>query len=48
MANGKVADLKGRVEEAAGVVTGNKKLKRQGQRDPCHHQGQDTSHGVQA
>jgi uncharacterized protein YjbJ (UPF0337 family) len=33
MASGKSDELKGRVKEAAGAVTGDKKLKRQGKAD---------------
>jgi len=33
MASGKSDELKGRVKEAAGALTGNKKLKREGQVD---------------
>lgn len=33
MASGKSDELKGRVKEAAGVLTGDKKLKREGQVD---------------
>jgi len=33
MASGKSDELKGRVKEAAGVLTGNKKLKREGKAD---------------
>jgi uncharacterized protein YjbJ (UPF0337 family) len=33
MATGKVQELKGRVKEAAGALTGNAKLKREGQVD---------------
>jgi uncharacterized protein YjbJ (UPF0337 family) len=33
MANGKTDELKGRVKEAAGALTGDKKLKREGQVD---------------
>ena len=33
MASGKSDELKGRVKEAAGALTGNKKLKREGKAD---------------
>jgi uncharacterized protein YjbJ (UPF0337 family) len=33
MASGKADELKGRVKEAAGALTGDKKLKREGQVD---------------
>jgi uncharacterized protein YjbJ (UPF0337 family) len=33
MASGKSDELKGRVKEAAGALTGNKKLKREGKTD---------------
>lgn len=33
MASGKLDELKGRVKEAAGVLTDDKKLKREGQAD---------------
>ena len=33
MSSGKTDELKGRVKEAAGALTGNKKLKRKGQAD---------------
>jgi len=33
MASGKSDEVKGRVEEAAGVLTGDKKLKRKGKAD---------------
>lgn len=33
MASGKTDELKGRVKEAAGALTGNKKLKRKGRAD---------------
>jgi uncharacterized protein YjbJ (UPF0337 family) len=33
MASGKSDELKGRVKEAAGVLTGDKKLKREGKTD---------------
>jgi len=33
VASGKSDELKGRVKEAAGTLTGNKKLKRRGQAD---------------
>ena len=33
MASGKSDEVKGRVKEAAGVLTGDKKLKRQGKAD---------------
>jgi uncharacterized protein YjbJ (UPF0337 family) len=33
MASGKSDELKGRVKEAAGVLTGDKKLKREGKAD---------------
>ena len=33
MASGKSDDLKGRMKEAAGALTGNKKLKREGKAD---------------
>ena len=33
MASGKTDELKGRVKEAAGALTGDKKLKREGQVD---------------
>ena len=33
MASGKADQLKGRVKEAAGALTGNKKLKREGKAD---------------
>jgi len=33
MASGKSDELKGRVKEAAGAMTGNKKLKREGKAD---------------
>ena len=33
MASGKSDELKGRVKEAAGVLTGSKKLKREGKAD---------------
>jgi uncharacterized protein YjbJ (UPF0337 family) len=33
MASGRADELKGRVKEAAGVLTGNKKLKREGKAD---------------
>jgi uncharacterized protein YjbJ (UPF0337 family) len=33
MASGKADEVKGRVKEAAGVLTGDKKLKRQGKTD---------------
>jgi len=33
MASGKSDEMKGRLKEAAGALTGNKKLKREGQAD---------------
>ena len=33
MASGKTDELKGRVKEAAGAITGDKKLKREGKTD---------------
>jgi uncharacterized protein YjbJ (UPF0337 family) len=33
MASGKTGELKGRVKEAAGALTGNEKLKREGRGD---------------
>ena len=47
MASGKSDEVKGRVEEAAGVLTGDEKLKRKGKADQAGGKGKQGAEKIQ-